>query len=591
MVETDLVLMSLVVFTPAAFAAGLLLFPSRWHEAMRWWALFGAGAALVLSACLFIHPFYSMIDTHLDAAGTPGRGAGASLEARAERAAATADDPAPRVNSDDGLASRPWVSRFGIRYTLGVDGINMPLVLLTTLLVFAAVLASWKIDKAPKAYLALVLLLETGVLGAFLSIDLFLFYVFYEVMLVPMYFLIGLWGTGNRQYAALKFFLYTLAGSVLILVAMLALYFTDVRDFVSPLQRDLRAEEVRRAYPDLPVAEQEARAAVHTFDLLAFHKAGRAAGAHLRGETPAGVTHVEQPFFTKAGQYAIFLLLFVGFAIKLPVVPLHTWLPDAHVEAPTPVSMLLAGVLLKLGGYGLIRVAWPVCPWAAEQLAWTIGLFAVINLVYGALVAMGQTDFKKLLAYSSVSHMGYVLLGIAAWSAGAKAQFWAWGMTGAMFQMVAHGITSAALFFVVGVAYDRAHHRDLNRFRGLMEPMPIYGGLSALLLCAAMGLPGLCGFVGEVFVMLGSWSFSPVFAVGAALTTVLTAAYTLWTLQRVFFGTNPETKGYADVSLREALTLMPLAALAVALGVLPGPLLMNWMEPTVSTLVQSLAGR
>ena len=210
-----------------------------------------------------------------------------------------------------------------------------------------------------------------------------------------------------------------------------------------------------------------------------------------------------QPVCTREFQYLIFALLFLGFAVKVPIVPLHSWLPDAHVEAPTPISMILAGVLLKLGGYGLIRVAFPICPWAAAELAWWVGLIGVIGIVYGALVAMGQTDFKKLLAYSSVSHMGFVVLGLAAWGSAANARYWQWGLNGAMFQMVAHGITASALFFVVGVVYDRAHHRDLNRFGGLNEPMPLYAGFSAILFFASMGLPGLCGFVGEFCVVLG----------------------------------------------------------------------------------------
>ena len=251
--------------------------------------------------------------------------------------------------------------------------------------------------------------------------------------------------------------------------------------------------------------------------------------------------------------------------------------------------MILAGVLLKLGGYGILRLAYPICPWAAEQLSLVIGILAVIAIVYGALVAMGQTDFKKLLAYSSVSHMGYVVLGIAVWSTGTRTQYWSWGMNGAMFQMVAHGITAAGLFFVVGVLYDRAHHREINRFGGLLAPMPLYSGMSAILFFASMGLPGLCGFVGEIFVMLAAWNYQPGLALAAIFTTVLTAGYLLWTWQRVYLGTNPATASFLDLSLREALCLLPFVLLAIGLGIFPQLLLLVWMEPSVTGLVESLA--
>jgi NADH-quinone oxidoreductase subunit M len=492
-----------------------------------------------------------------------------------------------------------WIERFSIDYFLGVDGISLPLVLLTTVIMFLAVLASWNIEQNVRAYLALLLFLETGVLGAFIALDFFLFYVFYEVMLVPMYFLVALWGGPKKEVAALKFFLYTLVGSVFILIGLLACYFTDVRDFVDPQLAAARLEQTRQLNPTLSAEQVQAAATVHTFDLLVLHKAGRAALQVLSGTpidkieapgkaTPGFAERLKQPFFSASFQMTVFLLLFVGFAVKLPIVPLHSWLPDAHVEAPTPVSMILAGILLKLGGYGLIRLAWPICPWAAHELAWTLALVGVINIVYGAFVALGQSDFKRLLAYSSVSHMGYVLLGLAVWAGGNRAQHWAWGMNGAMFQMVAHGISSAALFFVVGVIYERAHHRDLNRFRGLLEPMPLYGGLSAIAFFALMGLPGLCGFWGELFVMIAAWNFAPGLAIAAIGTTVLTAAYLLWTYQRVYLGTNPETAHYPELTLREGLCLAPLAVLAILLGVLPW-LLTSWMEPSVTGLVQSLA--
>jgi NADH-quinone oxidoreductase subunit M len=616
MPERDCIVMSLVIFLPTAFALVLLFFPRKWEEGMRWWSLFGTAATLAVSLCMFI-----MYESEVVKRYPPPEQA---LAFRAENL----DRPGHEHDTMDWVARYPWVPNFNIYYYVGTDGISLALVLLTTVISFLAMIASWKIDRYVKGYCVLFLLLETGMLGTFLALDFFLFYIFWEVMLLPMYFLIGVWGGPRREYAAIKFFLYTLLGSVFILIAMLGFYFTDVRDFVPQGKLDKQAQDIKQANPGLSDEEARARVTWNSFDLVLFQRVGRVAAQVIKGNgNPAAVQKevpgldeakrdleearkagnpdrvkgaearvaaaegrlAGQSFFTPGFQVTMFLLLLVGFAIKVPVFPFHTWLPDAHVEAPTPISMILAGVLLKMGGYGIIRIAYPICPYAAETLAWWVSLFGIINIVYGAFAAMAQTDFKKLVAYSSVSHMGYVLLGIAVWPVVPHtSQFWEWGMNGAMFQMIAHGITSAGMFFLVGVIYDRAHHRNLDNFRGLYEPMPLYGGISAIIFFAAMGLPGMCGFVGEFMVVLATWNYSPLFSVLAALTVVITAAYILWTLQRVFLGTNPAYKNFPDIDWRELAAVVPLVVLAVLLGVWPS-LLLYWMSPSVNQLVQSLA--
>ncbi len=437
-----------------------------------------------------------------------------------------------------------WIQLSGapIEYFVGVDGLSFPLVILTTLVTFLAALASWnfehwKVSRGIRGYFCLFLLLETGMLGVFCALDFFLFYIFWEVMLLPMYFLIGVWGGPRKEYAAIKFFIYTLAGSVLMLVALLAFYFYA------------------------PAGHQ-------TFDLI-----------RLATDPAIQAAFGSALFLGLKFGPVMFVLLYIGFAIKVPVFPFHTWLPDAHVEAPTPISMILAGILLKMGAYGLLRISYPILPDAGTWAAWGLALLGVINIIYGALCAMAQTDFKRLVAYSSISHMGYVLLGLAIMTPA--------GFQGAMFQVIAHGISSPMCFFLVGVIYDRAHHREINRFGGLWLTMPVYGSLATLGFFASLGLPGLCGFIGEFWVLIATfsaeqWSWAQPMAILAATGVVLTAGYILWMIQRVYLGkAREEYKSFPEATAREIAVLAPFAALAIALGILPQQTLFNFMNGTL----------
>ena len=466
-----------------------------------------------------------------------------------------------------------WIPAFNIHFAMGLDGISFPLIMLTTGISVLAVGASWSIKKHLKAYCILFLLLETGMLGVFLALDFFLFYVFWEVMLLPMYFLIGIWGGPRREYAAIKFFLYTLLGSVLMLIAILVLYFaSDLTKLDAGALASLNLNESVMTEV-LEIQADGNHVPVHTFNLLALAEIGQ-----------------KTDCFSPTVQWWCFLLLFIGFLVKVPSIPVHTWLPDAHVEAPTPISMILAGVLLKMGGYGIIRICYPICPVGGLELAYLVCGLGVASMIYGAFAALAQKDFKRMVAYSSVSHMGYVVLGFGVWTIMGDGDYWKMGINGALFQMIGHGISSAGMFFMVGIIYDRVHHRNLDEFGGLYGLMPKYTALAMGLFFAGLGLPGLCGFIGEVLVVLSVWKFSPLLAILSASVVILTAAYILWAIQRVYLG--PEYKGpHAEeirpINNREFSIGAILLSLAILFGVFPN-LVIRYMDNTVEAQVESL---
>lgn len=514
--------LSLMTFIPLVGMVLVMLTPRRWENLIRFWALAASALSFLISLALY---------------------------------AAFRDLP-PQLQTLDPTRPNPfeeiytWIPTIGARYHVAVDGVSLPLVVLTTLLTLVSIIYSWPvIRERVKEYYAFFLLLEVGMLGVFIALDFVLFYVFWEVSLVPMYFLIGIWGGPKREYAAIKFFLYTLVGSLAMLLAILAMY-----------------------------SSSQPR----TFDMLL-----------LIQQRP-----LEAPHVPRLVSILAFWGFFLAFAIKVPVWPFHTWLPDAHVEAPTAGSVILAGILLKMGTYGFVRVLLPMLPREAEAFWLITATLAVISIIYGALVAMAQMDFKKLVAYSSVNHMGYVMLGVAAASAVATQDEKPLGATmalnGAVLQMIAHGLITGSLFLLVGVLYDlRAHVRMLDQFGGLASQMPVYAGFLTLMCFASLGLPSLAGFVAEFLTFVGAFwvEATRFFACLGVLGVIITAAFFLWTIQRLLLGPlNERWKDLPDMKPFEEVALAPLALLTIAIGIAPNPVVLEVINTTVHAILQGMGG-
>jgi NADH-quinone oxidoreductase subunit M len=429
----------------------------------------------------------------------------------------------------------PWIEAggFSVNYHVGIDGISLFLVILTAFLMPLSVLGSWSIQRSLKGYMVLLLLLEVGMLGVFMALDLILFYFFWEAMLIPMYFLIGIWGGKERIYAAVKFFLYTAAASLFMLVALISLFFFN---------------QGGESFDIVQITERLA-----TGDIILSARA----------------------------ELLLFLAFFLAFAVKVPLFPFHTWLPDAHVEAPTAGSVILAGVLLKMGTYGLLRFCLPMFPEASVRLAPLICVLAIIGIIYGALVAMVQPDVKKLVAYSSVSHLGFVVLGIFSFNLQA--------IEGATYQMLNHGISTGALFLLVGMIYDRRHTREIADLGGLAHPMPIFATAFLIITLSSIGLPGLNGFVGEFLILQGAFLENRTYGVFAASAVILAAVYMLWMYQRVFMGKveREENRGLLDLNVREVVTILPLIVMAVWMGVASGTFLRK-MDVSVQKVVDRI---
>ena len=529
------ILLSLITFIPLLVAVGLLFINKDQHELIKRISAVAVGIQLILSVFLFIL---------FEGQNKPS--SWAELFQFVEKAS--------WINLY--LGDYGWLK---IDYFVGVDGLSMLMVVLSAILLFIGIISSWNLQKSVKGYFILYLILSTSIMGCFVALDFFLFYLFFEFMLLPMFFLIGIWGGPKRGYASIKFFLYTLVGSLLILIVMIGLY--------------LSVEEP---------ATMDGMT-VHSFSLVNMMQGGYIDGGVL--SPAAGISWGGIDL-----RIIAFVLLMVGFAIKLPAVPIHTWLPDAHVEAPTAVSVILAGVLLKVGGYGFFRIAYSIFPDAAIEMAYPIAILGLVSIVYGGMVAMAQNDLKRMIAYSSVSHMGFILLGLGSMTVQ--------GVSGSVYQMVSHGFISGALFLVAGVIYDRTGDRRINNFSGLASLMPRFTFFTVLFFFASLGLPGLSGFVGEFLVFLGSIGSSHIpswVGIVAIAGIVISAAYYLWALQRMFFGKfwtrekEWESK-MADLTAREWSMLIPLAILVVLLGLYPN-FILNPVNNSIEFFVNECLAR
>jgi NADH-quinone oxidoreductase subunit M len=539
---------------------------------LSWATFFPLVGAVLIVVLMMARAFFGLDKRLVDEASRWTAMVFSALSLAAAVAAWRMYDPAnPGVQL---VAQKVWIKAFNVEYFMGADGLSISMILLSGLISFIATIASmpwWADHKTrhmagmeddghddphhPKhfsvrmvpGYMAMLLLLQTGMMGTFAALDMFLFYVFWEVMLLPMYFLIGVWGGPRKEYAAIKFFLYTLAGSVLMLLAIIALYYSSAPALLA----------------------DGTMSAGHTFNLL-----------EMARQAQAGTFAKAAPILGFAFTKIVFVGLFIGFAIKIPMFPFHTWLPDAHVEAPTPISVILAGVLLKMGIYGILRFNYALLPDATAWAANAMAVFGVINIVYAAFVCLAQKDLKKLIAYSSVSHMGFSLLGMAAMTPQ--------GISGAVLNLFTHGIISPMLFLIVGVIYDRAHHREIEGFGGLASEVPEYSAIMGLAFFASLGLPGLAGFVSEFMVFSGAFPVFTLYTVISATSVIITAAYYLWAIHRMFLGKlNPKYQGLPDLAWRERLTLYPLAAICIVLGFYPQAIL-SYINGTLHLLVQNI---